>query len=214
MVAYRSYCANYLLLVLISFCLLRFRDRINYETLTLTLPGTNTTAVRDVNDEDAEVVDRGGTRRNYIVRFVEYKDAEDHRAYLREKIELDGWEWIERRNPAAKFPTDFGLVAIDDSVRTSLIEEFGTLELVKDVSADLSYSRSVLAERADRGGAFVDGKKRPGKIFTSMSYSEGVYYAPDISNFTISWNRHLLMQARFFLLLNAETMFEDCRLKS
>ena len=197
MVAYRSYCANYFLLVLISFCLLHFRDRINRETLTLTLPEANTTAVNDVKD-DADVVDRGAARSNYIVRFVEYKDAEDHRAYLQGKIELDGWEWIERRNPAAKFPTDFGVVAIDESARTSLIEELERLELVKDVSADLSYSRSVLAEGAGRVGAFVDGKKRPGKIFSSMSYSEGEYYATDISNSTISWNRHLLMQARFF----------------
>lgn len=190
MVASRSSFAYYFLLVLVSFCLLRLGDRINYETLTLTPPRTNTTAVSDVND----VVDREAARRNYIVRFVEYKDAEDHRAYLQGKIGLDGWEWIERRNPAAKFPTDFGVVAIDDSVRTALIEEFERLELVKDVSADLSYSRSVLAEGDGRVGAFVDGKKRPGKIFSSMSYCEGECYATAISNSTISWNRQLLMQ--------------------
>lgn len=209
MVASRSSFAYYFLLVLVSFCLLRLGDRINYETLTLTPPRTNTTAVSDVND----VVDREAARRNYIVRFVEYKDAEDHRAYLQGKIGLDGWEWIERRNPAAKFPTDFGVVAIDDSVRTALIEEFERLELVKDVSADLSYSRSVLAEGDGRVGAFVDGKKRPGKIFSSMSYCEGECYATAISNSTISWNRQLLMQARLFLPLVAEKMLEERRLE-
>lgn len=194
MVASRSSLANCCLLVLISFCVLRLWDRIDYGTLTLILPLANTTAAGGVKD----AVDRGAGRRNYIVRFFEYKDAADHRAYLQGKIELDGWEWIERQNPASKFPTDFGLVAIDDLVRTAVIEALERLELVKDVSADLSYSRSALSEEAGRVGAFVDGKKRPGKIFSSMSYSERDYYATAISNSSISWNRHLLMQARIF----------------
>lgn len=36
-------------------------------------------------------------------------------------------------------------------------------------------------------------KKRPGKIFTSMSFEDGGVYA-EIGNSTISWRRNLLMQ--------------------
>ncbi|KAF5934710.1 hypothetical protein HYC85_025839 [Camellia sinensis] len=47
----------------------------------------------------------------------------------------------------------------------------------------------------DRVGAFVDGKKRPGKIFTVMSFSEGGNYVAAVTgNKSISWKRHLLMQ--------------------
>ncbi|MBA0647213.1 hypothetical protein Goklo_015118, partial [Gossypium klotzschianum] len=45
-----------------------------------------------------------------------------------------GWEWIERRNVAAKFPTDFGLVSIEGSVKEALIEEIERLGFVKDVN--------------------------------------------------------------------------------
>lgn len=60
--------------------------------------------------------------------------------------------------------------------------------MVKDVSVDSSYKRGLL------GGAFEDGKKRPGKIFTSMSFNEGEHYTATTSNCTINWRRHLLMQ--------------------
>lgn len=76
-----------------------------------------------------------------------------------------------------------------------MIEEFGKLELVKDVWADLSYHRSLLEKGNGRVGAFVDGKKRPGKIFTSMSFTEGEnYVAAATSNMTLNWKRDLLMQ--------------------
>lgn len=120
-------------------------------------------------------------------------------------MNLKNWEWIERRNPAAKFPTDFGLISIgdDDPVRrTELIEELGRLELVKDVSADLSYQRSLLGKgrSRERMGAFVDGRKRPGKIFTSMSFSEGESFvaAATSINTTISWRRNLLMEVLLY----------------
>lgn len=60
---------------------------------------------------------------------------------------------------------------------------------------DLSYKRELLA-----GGAFEDAKKRPGKIFTSMSVDDGEYYAAaSTSNSTINWRRHLLMQVTDFV---------------
>ncbi|KAK3041678.1 hypothetical protein RJ639_001488 [Escallonia herrerae] len=128
---------------------------------------------------------------NYIIRFVSYKQAQHHKAYLEANVNSSNWQWIDRRNPAAEFPTDFALVSIEGLARGDLIGEFEGLELVKDVHADLSYSRRPL----ERVGAFVDGKKRPGKIFTAMSFREGEsIVAAATSNATISWKRQLLMQ--------------------
>ncbi|KAK3034341.1 hypothetical protein RJ639_032239 [Escallonia herrerae] len=128
---------------------------------------------------------------NYIIRFVSYKQAQHHKAYLEANVKSSNWQWIDRRNPAAEFPTDFALVSIEGLARGDLIGEFEGLELVKDVHADLSYSRRPL----ERVGAFVDGKKRPGKIFTAMSFREGEsFVAAATSNATISWKRQLLMQ--------------------
>lgn len=139
--------------------------------------------------------------RNYIVRFVEYKKSQDHRDYLARNLGFEDWKWIERRNPAAKFPTDFGLVSIndeDDDKRKVLIEELEKLELVKDVYVDMSYERGLLGKlkSRERMGAFVDGRKRPGKIFTSMSFGDGESFvaAATTANSRINWSRSLLSQ--------------------
>lgn len=112
-------------------------------------------------------------------------------------MKLGGWKWVERRNPASKFDTDFGLVSILDDKVGILVEEFGKLEIVKDVWVDSNYKRlfGKKKRRNERVGAFVDGKKRPGKIFTAMSFSEseGEIYATT-SNMSLSWHRHILMQ--------------------
>ncbi|KAG6389367.1 hypothetical protein SASPL_150835 [Salvia splendens] len=133
------------------------------------------------------------TATNHIIRFLRYNNAHELRAYLERQVKCSGWNWVERRNPAASFPTDFALVAIEDHRRDFLIGEFGKLELVKDVSLDLSYQRVVLSAHEEIGaGAFVDGKKkkRPGKIFTSMSFTERENSAPA----NASWRRSLMMQ--------------------
>lgn len=84
-------------------------------------------------------------------------------------------------------------------MRGELIEEIEELELVKDVNVDASHVRGLLTEDGGRVGAFVDGKKRPGKIFTSMSFKEGGgerYTA--ISNASNRWGRHLSMEVISF----------------
>ncbi|GMI88580.1 SITE-1 protease, SITE-1 PROTEASE [Hibiscus trionum] len=141
-----------------------------------------------------QTLNRNGThnrtnRSNYIIRFTNYKPASDHRSYLESSLRSDGWEWIERRNPAARFPTDFGMLSIEDSVKEALIEEIEKLGFVKDVNVDMSYNRGLL------DGAFENGQKRPGKIFTSMSFSEEKHcHDSGLSNSSINWSRHLLMQ--------------------
>lgn len=142
--------------------------------------------------------------RNYVVRFLEYRKAEDHRAFLEENLgSFGGWRWIERRNPAASFPTDFGVLEIDDSRRMALIEELERLGRVKDVFLDSSYSRSLFVDENPNDGTFLECKKRPGKIFTSMSFEEEEdrAYNP-VSNASICWKRKLLMQVPFFPLLS------------
>lgn len=79
------------------------------------------------------------------------------------------------------------------------------LERVKDVAVDLSYSRGLLGDGGGKGDGFefgkVEQKKRPGKIFTSMSFEDGGEYA-GIGNSTITWKRNLLMQVLWFLCLD------------
>ncbi|GFS41015.1 SITE-1 protease [Actinidia rufa] len=185
-----------LLILLASLSLLHFKpspfSSPQNQTLSLTLTEKSKPYVPP-NNQELQI-----TRKNYIVRFREYKRAEDYRNYLESSLKSGGWEWIERRNPAAKFPTDFGVVAIEGSIREVLIGEVEKLELVKDVWADSSYHRGLFGEKTkgfEKVGAFVDGKKRPGKIFTAMSFSEGPETCvAATSNVSISWKRQLLMQ--------------------
>lgn len=58
----------------------------------------------------------------FIVRFREYRMATKHRAVLEAALGSAGgtgagssagaWQWVERANQAAAFPTDFGLLRI------------------------------------------------------------------------------------------------------
>ena len=54
------------------------------------------------------------SQQQFIVRFNEYQDA----SYWRKQVEaaLQGnslvWEWVERQNAAASFPTDFGVIRL------------------------------------------------------------------------------------------------------
>ncbi|KAK9148808.1 hypothetical protein Scep_007565 [Stephania cephalantha] len=151
------------------------------------------------------------SKTNYIVRFRKYERAEDHRNYLEENLGLvRGWSWIERRNPAASFPTDFGVVAVEDSARGDVVEGIGKLGLVKDVSVDLSYSRSLFGDGdglRGKSGAFVDGKKRPGKMFTSMSFEEEEVRSP-LSNSSVNWTRKLMIQrSQVTSLFGAESLW-------
>ena len=63
----------------------------------------------------------------FIIRFRDYKMASDHKQALESHLaRSQHWKFIDRNNPAARFPTDFALVEIDldeadmVKVRTSL----------------------------------------------------------------------------------------------
>lgn len=140
----------------------------------------------ELKRNEAESEGRQVAVTNHIVRFREYRLAEEHLVNLKRSVKEGGWEWIERRNPAARFPTDFGLVAIEDSVREGLVEEFRDLEFVKDVTVDRSFKKELLEEKG-RSGGFEDVEKHPGKMFTAMSFDEGDDH----------FGRHLNMQVCF-----------------
>ncbi|XP_047170954.1 subtilisin-like protease SBT6.1 isoform X1 [Vigna umbellata] len=134
---------------------------------------------------------------NYIVAFRHYAAVDSHRAYLESALRPEGWRWIPRQNPAAQFPTDFGLVAIEDS---GVVDEIRKLGSVKYVSLDVSYKRGLMTtdqRRNKKVGAFEDGtKKRPGKIFTAMSFCEAEEGEKSVGNHSssIKWGRELMMQ--------------------
>ncbi|KAB2618747.1 membrane-bound transcription factor site-1 protease-like [Pyrus ussuriensis x Pyrus communis] len=181
----------------ISSSLLRFKPQ-NSPTLNVNLPP---------NSSGSET-----NRQNYVVRFVEYRRAEELREYLKSSVRSDGWDWIERNNPAKKYPTDFGLVWIEESSRETVVSEIGSLGMVKDVNADVRYGRGLLAEgKRDKVGAFVDGEKRPGKILTAMSFSEadGDAFYSAASNYSVSWRRRLMSQrSQVTSMFGAESLWE------
>ncbi|PPR80813.1 hypothetical protein GOBAR_AA39903 [Gossypium barbadense] len=83
-------------------------------------------------------------------------------------------------------------MSLTATLKEALIEEIERLGFVKDVNVDLSYNRGLLGAG---GGAFENGRKRPGKIFTSMSFSEEKHcHVSGLSNSSINWSRHLLSQ--------------------
>ncbi|XP_075087059.1 subtilisin-like protease SBT6.1 isoform X2 [Nicotiana tabacum] len=206
-----------LISLLISYTLLRLYPSISFhllnnpqnQTLALPTPTASELYTNSGPHDYQHLWRQESCSRNYIVRFYHYKEAEDLRNYLQNYVKLKGWEWIERKNPAARFPTDFGLVAIEESVKELLLENFRKLDLVKDVSLDLSYQRVVLEEKNEKIGAFIDGNKRAGKIFTAMSFSEDQNYAvANTSNMKISWKRELLMQkSQVTSLFGAESLW-------
>jgi hypothetical protein len=83
--------------------------------------------------QDAEAVAQDLEAR-YLVRFRQYRMAEQHRATLDAALRSlkaanssglaaqphQAWRWIERRNKAAAYPTDFGLLACRPAVAEQL----------------------------------------------------------------------------------------------
>ncbi|KAG8093885.1 hypothetical protein GUJ93_ZPchr0012g19812 [Zizania palustris] len=136
----------------------------------------------------------------FVVRFVEYRLADEHREYLEDGLRgaaqptpAASWRWVERRNPAAAFPTDFAVLEIRDAHRAAVVEAVRALGRVRDVHADASYSRVVLS---------ADRPPRKGKLFTAMSFEgedEGggdkeVGCSSDSNSSSASWGRKLLTQ--------------------
>ncbi|KAL6558401.1 Membrane-bound transcription factor site-1 protease [Orobanche minor] len=144
--------------------------------------------------------------KDHIIRFSQYKKSQDLREYLERNVQSKGWAWVERHNPAMNFPTDFALVVIEETLKDFLIGEFGKLELVKDVSLDLSYQRAILEEKPV--GTFVNRKKKPGKIFTRMSFTEGEDQAA-VANTSgkIGWRSLMMQKSQVTSLFGADSLW-------
>lgn len=116
----------------------------------------------------------------WIVRFKDYKYASEHRSVLIQSIgemEKNSWVWIERNNPASKFPTDFGLLTIHSQETKRRIE---SLSFVKDVNPEMKFTRALLFDIEDKvheSKKSYDSRgpieKPPGRFRTKMSWSEG-----------------------------------------
>ncbi|KAL6897975.1 hypothetical protein ACP4OV_006571 [Aristida adscensionis] len=140
----------------------------------------------------------------HVVRFLEYRRAEEHREYLEAGLRGGGggggaalpaasWRWVERRNPAAALPTDFAVLEIRDAHRDAVLAAVRALGRVRDVHADAAYSRAVLS---------ADRPPRRGKLFTAMSFEgeeegggeSGAACSPKSNCSSASRGRKLLIQ--------------------
>ncbi|UPR03231.1 subtilisin-like serine protease [Chloropicon primus] len=93
-------------------------------------------------DFTASVVDEPVERfaRRFVVTFRDYKLVGEHRARLTERLNTElnetqrgGWNWVDRKNAAVKYPTDFGVVSVTDE---SVLPALRGVDMVKGIFAD------------------------------------------------------------------------------
>ena len=102
----------------------------------------------------------------WIVRFEEYLFQKEHLtaliAELGDEREAGRWQWVERTNPAAAFPTDFGLLRIPDIAITDLKLKLTRLPFVKDVSPQMKFTRAIMysaTENEEQGAENTDTRQ-------------------------------------------------------
>jgi hypothetical protein len=89
----------------------------------------------------------GEVAHEVIVRFTSYKYAAEHHIALRNSmLQLDGWEWIERVNPASAFPTDFALLRIEEREMDNVMNQLKSIAFVKDISRQSRFTRALLQD--------------------------------------------------------------------
>lgn len=125
----------------------------------------------------------------WIVRFSSYRMAEEHREALAGSLggETAGakWHWVERRNPAMAYPTDFGVLEFSNSEAQALKRALESLEFVKDVHPQMAHTRSLMFEetRAKDGGK--DRAKNKRRMKTSRRHKDS-YNIPEGAEVTAS----------------------------
>ena len=77
-------------------------------------PPAATAAPQEQQQQQPALHSRPAANGLHIVRFRQYRMAAEHHAALAAALPgaAAGWEWVERRNKAAAYPTDFGLVRL------------------------------------------------------------------------------------------------------
>eukprot|EP00897_Mesotaenium_endlicherianum_P007974 jgi/Mesen1/7204/ME000371S06292 len=97
---------------------------------------------------------REAVQDQWIVRFSEYKHAAEHRQALVAGLGQPNaatWQWVDRHNPAAAFPTDFGLLTLSPASSAELRQQISRLQWVKDVSSQMRFTRALLQDDDDDG---------------------------------------------------------------
>ena len=61
---------------------------------------------------------------------------DDHEMSLKELLSENGFQWIDRKNPAMKFPTDFALIRAPGTTLEAVSDILGKIEVVRDVHAE------------------------------------------------------------------------------
>ena len=89
---------------------------------------------------DGRGLSLGNLYDRFVVTFRDYKLVGEHKARLSQRLnarlnetQRSAWEWVDRKNVALKYPTDFGLVAVKDR---SVLDVLRSVDVVRDVFAD------------------------------------------------------------------------------
>ncbi|GMH39212.1 hypothetical protein BSKO_07110 [Bryopsis sp. KO-2023] len=150
----------------------------------------------------------------YIVRFVEYRQAEELRKDLVALLGSEGkrWNWIERRNKAAEFPTDFGIVNLGKELLDRLKELIPSVASIRDVHPDSKILRTLKFDTSDtsdegavHGFCGEDGsvEKIQGRLHTRWTMDE------DDENVTSLRKLLLMEKPSFASVLKAEKVWDQ-----
>jgi membrane-bound transcription factor site-1 protease len=69
--------------------------------------------------------------------------AATHRDSLQKLLDAEGWEWVERKNPAMAFPTDFAVIKAPGLQLQMMRRRFQGMQSVKDVQPERMMTRDI-----------------------------------------------------------------------
>ncbi|GAB4817967.1 hypothetical protein N2152v2_005013 [Parachlorella kessleri] len=106
----------------------------------------------------------------FIVRFKEYRMAEEHLQRLERALVGRGlvWHWVHRRNAASTFPTDFGLLRLGEPVDAArgFLSQLG---FVKGVHPDRKFTRAPLWASPRSGDELQPAGEQPAASATGAA---------------------------------------------
>ncbi|GIM13551.1 hypothetical protein Vretimale_16642 [Volvox reticuliferus] len=178
-------------------------------------PDQNATVAAAAGDGPEGAADSASSASRLVVRFDHYAPADDHRDFLRRLLGPEGpetWSWLPRNNPAARFPTDFGLLAAAPGRETDLRQRLvaaaadATTSGVRDVHTDRRYTGKLswLPEDGplrdvvlDLGSGSLGGAAAASAVAASASGAATTGDGPDEMLFSVSSRRPGRIVTRF-----------------
>lgn len=122
----------------------------------------------------------------YIVRFTAYRHAFQHRKALEAALHmLNGWQWIERVNPASAYPTDFALLKVEATAEDKIFKELKRLPFVKDFSVQSRFFRALMENSQTYVENERDGEDSCNLSETVNMQYEGVSHCKKGKQFTL-----------------------------